>query len=36
MSGTSRFEEVVDVNAVAEIRDPLTGKVDEIMQEFGG
>lgn len=36
MSGTSRFEEVVDVNAVGDISDPLTGKVNEIIQEYGG
>jgi hypothetical protein len=36
MSGTSRFEEVVDVNAVAEISDPLTQKVNEIIQEYSG
>ena len=36
MSGTSRFEEVVDVNAATDIRDPLTHRVNEIIKEYGG
>jgi len=35
MSGKALFEEVVDVNAAAEIHDPLAAKVEQIIQAAG-
>jgi hypothetical protein len=35
MSGTSIFEEVVDVDALAQVRDPLIQKVENIVAEVG-
>jgi hypothetical protein len=36
MSGLSQFEEVVDLDAVSNIRDPLMERVEEIIEAARG